>query len=72
MMMMFFLKMNEAWSNASSLRYEFMVLKNLNLINFLSSPFLKVVMQVMMIFFIIIIFLTGSKTQNRVNEPWGR
>ena len=26
--------MNEAWSNAPSLRYEFMVLKNLNLINF--------------------------------------
>ena len=56
MMMMFFLKMNEAWSNASSLRYEFMVLKNLNLINFLSSPFLKVVMQVMMIFLLLLFF----------------
>ena len=61
MMMMFFLKMNEAWSNASSLRYEFMVLKNLNLINFLSSPFLKVVMQVMMIFFFYYYFFNRVK-----------
>ena len=37
----FFLKMNEAWSNAPSLRYEFMVLKNLNLINFYLFSFFE-------------------------------
>ena len=33
--------MNEAWSNAPSLRYEFMVLKNLNLINFYLFSFFE-------------------------------
>ena len=41
-MVFFFLKMNEAWSNAPGLRDVFMSLNNLDLINFL-----KIMMKVM-------------------------